>query len=102
MKSYIVGVREVWNQLTRVKASNPEDAKARVAAGEGTRLDSPGGLEYSHTLDPETWDVEEDAKEQAEAETWDEGSGWSWDETHTNAEVREDMSYELTTPEEEE
>lgn len=53
-REYVVSVREVHVQDVKVKARNEEHAKARVADGQGEYLD---GLEYSHSLEPETWSV---------------------------------------------
>ena len=55
MAEYYVLVREVHVSYRRVEASSPEEAKK--VAQEGGGEDSH--LEYSHTLDPETWTVEE-------------------------------------------
>lgn len=57
MKEYIVGVREVHVQQVKVKANNPKEAIRKVSEGEGLYLDNK--IEYSHTLDPSTWDIEE-------------------------------------------
>ena len=55
-KTFLVAVREVHVQQVRVKANDAEDAKARVAKGEGDQVE--GSLEYSHTLGAHTWTVE--------------------------------------------
>lgn len=59
MKTFVLAVREVWVQLFEIEAESKEDAKTRVHRGEGTAVDN--SLEYSHTLDPETWTVDEDS-----------------------------------------
>ena len=56
-KSFIVEVREVHIQPVGIRADTPEKAKEKVADGEGDYDYS--SLEYSHTLDPETWTVTE-------------------------------------------
>lgn len=61
MKSYIVYVREVHVQGYRVKAENEEQAKDEVREGKGDLLESY--FEYSHTLDSDTWTVEEEKKD---------------------------------------
>jgi hypothetical protein len=65
MPKFTVCVREVWIQMVAVEAPDEANAKERVADGQGTYLGAPGGLEYSHTLDRETWtvDAEADPKE---------------------------------------
>ncbi len=57
MPKYIVCVREVHIQMVEVEADSEESAKKAVQDGGGDFLDN--ALEYSHTLDPETWTVEE-------------------------------------------
>jgi len=56
-REYIVTVREVHCQGYRIIASSPKEAKKFVADGGGDLIE--GTFEYSHTLDPETWTVEE-------------------------------------------
>ena len=56
MKKYVVATREVWIQLVEVEALGPKHAILLVKEGEGTYSDE---MEYSHTLDTETWTVEE-------------------------------------------
>ncbi len=56
MKTYCVLVREVHIQVKHVAAFSEDDAITRVSNGEGHDIDN--GLEYSHTLPPETWTVE--------------------------------------------
>jgi hypothetical protein len=57
VKKYTVAVREVHIQLVEVEAESASEAKIRVAKGEGDFLDN--SLEYSHSLDPDTWTVDE-------------------------------------------
>lgn len=56
MTKFIVYVREVHVQAVEVFADSPEAAKKAVQDGEGETLDDC--LEYSHTLEPDTWTVE--------------------------------------------
>ena len=58
MPEYRVKVREVHVQDVIVTADSPEEATAKVQEGEGLYVDN--SLEYSHTLDPDTWTVEEE------------------------------------------
>lgn len=58
MKTFTVFVREVHVQEIKVEAKDAEDAMQRVARGEGDAVDN--SLEYSHTLDRDTWTAEED------------------------------------------
>jgi hypothetical protein len=55
METFIVFVREVHIQPVTIEADTPEDAIQRVADGQGHA--DYDMLEYSHTLDPETWTV---------------------------------------------
>lgn len=55
MKMYIVGVKEVHISTRIVEAESPEEARA-IAAGEGLEI----ACEYSYTLDPSEFTVEED------------------------------------------
>lgn len=57
VKEYIVTVREVHCQGYRVIALSPKGAKQFVADGGGDLIEDT--FEYSHTLDPDTWMVEE-------------------------------------------
>lgn len=50
---YLVEVREVYVQVYRVVATDPQDAIARLAEGEGKLIEN--AFEYSHTLDSDTW-----------------------------------------------
>lgn len=56
-KSFIVNVREVYIQPYKVEAETNEEAIRIVADGGGDLMEDC--LEYSHTLDPDTWTVEE-------------------------------------------
>lgn len=58
MKKFIVLVREVHVARVHVEADSPEDAIMAVREGDGDYGDE---TEYSHTLDPEAWTVEETA-----------------------------------------
>lgn len=57
LKEFIVLVREVWVQPVKIKALNKEEAREKVADGDGTSI--KGELEYSHTQDPDTWSIKE-------------------------------------------
>lgn len=57
-KRYIVSRREVHIQMVSVEAESKEEAIEKVAEGEGEMMDNT--LEYSHSLDPEYWTVEEE------------------------------------------
>lgn len=57
LRRYLVTVREVHTQVVRIDAVDPDAAKAVVRDGGGEYLD--GTLEYSHTLDCDTWTVEQ-------------------------------------------
>jgi hypothetical protein len=54
---YIITVREVHTQIVQVDAANAVAAMEAVRDGGGQYLDNT--LEYSHTLDPDTWTVEQ-------------------------------------------
>ena len=56
MKKYCIGVREVWIQLVTIEAESEVEAIDAIAGGDGEQAEE--GIEYSHTLDPETWTVE--------------------------------------------
>jgi hypothetical protein len=56
MAKYIVAVREIHIQLVEVEAETEEDAKQVVRDGDGDYLD--GTLEYSDTMNSETWTVD--------------------------------------------
>ena len=58
MPEYIVRVREVWVQDVRVEADSPEEAKDEAAVAGGIYLDNT--LVYSHSLESDTWTVEEE------------------------------------------
>jgi len=55
MKTYLVGVREVHVSYREVRANTSAEAFDMVRNGEGDEI----FMDYSHTLDPETWTVEE-------------------------------------------
>lgn len=55
---YKVLIREVHIQPYSVEAEDEKEAKAIVSNGEGSIIEEE--LEYSHTLDPETWTVEKE------------------------------------------
>lgn len=54
-KTYFVGVREVHVALHKVEAESAEEARRIVEIGRTNFVD----LEYSHTLSPDLWTVEE-------------------------------------------
>ncbi len=54
-KEYIVGIREVHVSSRKVLAENPEEAKEIAAEN----LDTEIMVEYSHTLNRNTWTTEE-------------------------------------------
>jgi len=58
-KTFIVNVRKVYVQPYRVKAKTSADAIRIVSSGDGNAEIMDNFLEYSHTLDPHTWTVEE-------------------------------------------
>lgn len=68
MKYYIVMVREVHVSHRRIgipeELASPEAAIREVARGDGDET----YCEYSHTLDPDTWTVEEDTDPPQESE----------------------------------
>jgi len=66
MKRYFVNVREVHISIREVVASSQKEAIEKVDAGEGEALD---GLEFSHTLAPEYWTVDEDEEVQEEEDS---------------------------------
>lgn len=55
---YLVVIREVHKQEVLIEADSPEEAMAKVQEGEGEN----GELDYDYTLEPDTWDVEENPK----------------------------------------
>ena len=61
MPKFLVNVREVYTQMVLVEADNTDEAKTKVAKGDGTYLDNT--LEYSHTLDQALWTVDESLSE---------------------------------------
>ena len=58
-KKYIVGIREVHVSSREVEAENPEEAINIAKKDLGTEV----MVEYSHTMEENTWTVEE-VKEQ--------------------------------------
>jgi hypothetical protein len=56
-KKFRVTKREVWTAVFEVLAKDEIEAKAFILRGKGKEID--GLLEYSHTLNADTWDVEE-------------------------------------------
>lgn len=60
-KKYIVGVREVHVQYVSVEADSIEEAIAK--AEDGCEGDETLQLEYSHTMDSDSWSVEEVKKD---------------------------------------
>jgi len=63
---YRVLVREVHVQHTIVEADSEEEAIKKVAEGEETV--DVRELEYSHTLDKETWTAEKEPEEETSTE----------------------------------
>lgn len=63
---YLVTAREVWVQTYEVEADSPESA-IRQVRDDASLPETVGEPEYSHTLDPDTWTVEE--KPQVVAQT---------------------------------
>ena len=58
MKKFIVTVKEVHCYDVTVEADNPEEARMQVSEMlQENDLSDESGIEYSHTLDPETWGV---------------------------------------------
>ncbi len=57
MKDFLVRKREVWIQYVRITAENEQDAIAKVEDGDGDEEENL--FEYSHTMDPDRWDVSE-------------------------------------------
>jgi hypothetical protein len=57
MTTFIVSVREVHVQQVKIDAASEDEAKNKVADGEGEYLDDK--LEYSHTLDKALWTVDQ-------------------------------------------
>jgi len=57
LRRYLVTVREVHTQMVQVDAVDPDAAKAVVRSGGGEYLDNT--LEYSHTMDCDTWTIEQ-------------------------------------------
>ncbi len=65
-QEFSVFVREVHIQEVRVEAEDENDAKDRVAKGEGEYVDN--SLEYSHCLDPDEWTVDRPEQERKSLE----------------------------------
>lgn len=57
MKTYFVRRREVWVSYVEIDAESPQAALQLVSGGAGDELEDL--LEYSHTLDSDSWDVED-------------------------------------------
>ena len=55
MPKFHVLVREVHVSTMEIEADNPEDAIKKIKDGEGEQAI----CEYSHTLDSETWSVDD-------------------------------------------
>jgi hypothetical protein len=58
LKTYIVEVREIHVQKVRVKAESEDHAKELISQGDGDYIDN--ALEYSDSLEPDTWVVYEE------------------------------------------
>jgi len=56
MTNFIVNVREVHVQGVEIKAKNKKEAITKVENGEGEYLNNH--LDYSHTLEIDTWTVD--------------------------------------------
>lgn len=54
-KKYLVAIREVHVSHREIEADSPDDAIEKVFYGDGEEV----LCEYSHTLDSDTWTVEE-------------------------------------------
>jgi len=54
---YTVWIKEVWSVPIEVDASSPEEAIRKAREGDGTYLYED--RRYSHSLDENTWTVEE-------------------------------------------
>lgn len=54
-KVFYVTVKEIHDSIHEVEATSKEEAILLVKDGAGTEVN----LEYNHTLDPETWSVDE-------------------------------------------
>jgi len=55
LKKFMVEVREVHVQQVVIEAKDYADAIKRIQDGEGYYVND--SLEYSHTLDPDTWRI---------------------------------------------
>ncbi len=60
MPDFIVYVNEVWIQAFRIKAQTKKEAIDLVADGQGHFIEGNSGLEFSHSLSKDDWEVEED------------------------------------------
>lgn len=58
LKTFYVGVREVWVQQKRVEATSAKEAIEKVARDEDCE-DVSDAFEYSHTLDKDTFTTDE-------------------------------------------
>ncbi len=59
MKTFIVNVKEVHNLPVPVEANTPEEAKSKVEDMLAAATANYDVLEYSHTMPPTSWNVEE-------------------------------------------
>ena len=57
-KTFIVTMREVYVQSYQIQAISAKEALKLVVDGQGDIMEN--GFEFSHTLDPDTWTVEEE------------------------------------------
>ena len=57
MPVFYVTRKEVWDAVVRIQARNKDEAIIKVKAGEGEEREEL--FEYSHTLEPETLNIEE-------------------------------------------
>jgi hypothetical protein len=61
MKTFVVGVQEIWIQPVRIQAETLEEALVLVTEGEGKQIASL--FEYSHTEDTtEDWEIHEETE----------------------------------------
>ena len=60
MTTYRVTVKEVWYQDVIVEAEDENTAVSMVADGMGDIDESDDGFQYSHSQEPDTWDVVEE------------------------------------------
>ncbi len=52
--TFIVVIKEVWDQPVEVEASSKKEAKRKVLEGEGMPLENKS---ISHVLSPKSWEV---------------------------------------------